>query len=198
MSEITNRQKKLLRFFGVDFDNNMSLDQASNIIDEIFLIQENEDLWNKYVFLTEDFDVESSSLKEFDLNQLMKTVVPDEWDRRTEVKKYQAKIVEDIVNQDSPFDEPPPIVTFMNKSFCFTGVFEIGTRKKCQEIVEQAGANISKEISRDLDYLVVGTKGSKNWSYGHYGNKIEKAILFRRQTGKPSIVEETHCFSFIK
>jgi len=52
-------------------------------------------------------------------------------------------------------------------------------------------------VSADLDFLVIGTQGSRAWKRGSYGRKIEKAIFLRRENGKPAILSEDHCIGFI-
>ncbi len=72
----------------------------------------------------------------------------------------------------------------------FTGRFEFGGRKKCEEAIEKKGGITpnTKSVLPDLDFLVIGGKGSDRWSHGNYGKKIEAAILKRREFGKPAII----------
>jgi len=198
MNLATNRQKKVLRFFGIDFGSDLSIGAAGWEIDNLFCSEENFYYWNKYLYLTKDYDVDSDSLIEFDLEEFNSTNLPLDWNGRDEVKKFQDELVKNIISDASPYDNPPPQIVTEAKSFCFTGKFEIGTRKLCQEIIERSGGSPEKGVTGNLDYLVIGTKGSSCWARGEYGNKIQKAILLRRQNGKPAIVSEKHCFDSIK
>jgi len=77
-----------------------------------------------------------------------------------------------------------------------TGKFDFGPRKACEELVLEKQGTAVKGVSASLDFLVIGTQGSPAWKRGKYGSKIEKAVLLRRQNGKPAIVSEDHCFSY--
>jgi len=100
----------------------------------------------------------------------------------------------------SPFDSPAPEIDWRGKTFMFTGKFIFGERSACQAAVESldASAPDTKTVTPGIDYLVVGTAGSKAWKMGAYGNKIEKAILLRREKGSPAIISEDHWFQAIK
>ena len=65
---------------------------------------------------------------------------------------------------------------FKNKTFCFTGEFANGIKRKVlEEEIKKCGGLFLKSVNRELDYLVIGEKGSQNWKYGKYGGKIENA-----------------------
>ena len=52
--------------------------------------------------------------------------------------------------------------TLVGKTFVFTGSLEIYTRKAAQELVESRGARVSSSVSKNTDYVIVGTgAGSK-------------------------------------
>ena len=103
-------------------------------------------------------------------------------------------MIDDILNDESPFDRPQPSVSFPKRTFIFTGKFAFGTRKACQDAVISRGGSApdQKTVSHLVDYLVIGTDGSKAWRRGTYGNKIEDAILSRRDYGSPAIISEEH------
>ncbi|WP_341503303.1 BRCT domain-containing protein [Gallaecimonas sp. GXIMD4217] len=80
---------------------------------------------------------------------------------------------------------------FNGTAFCFTGRFQFGTRSKCEEAVRLRGGTIMTGIKRDLDYLVVGLHGSRDWRHTTFGNKILKAVDYREKHGRPlAIVSE--------
>ncbi len=59
---------------------------------------------------------------------------------------------------------------------CLTGNFTFSSRKEIEETIEKYGGfNEHKSPTRQTDYLFVGGKGSPDWAYGNYGNKIKKA-----------------------
>lgn len=81
-------------------------------------------------------------------------------------------------------------ISFDNKSFCFTGKSSKYVRSEFKEIVEQNGAKYKAGISKDLDYLIIGSDGSSCYKFTKYGNKIESAIELRKKNGKPMIISE--------
>lgn len=190
----TNRQKKLLTFFGIKFAHNISAGAAGWEIGSIFSDPANELAWNKYLFLTNDFDGDSDQLATFDRAVLDAFELPQDWTASTAISQYRSDVVALEIADGSPFDSPEPEVEFPGKSFMFTGKFAFGDRSTCQAAVERRGAVApdTKTVVPETDYLVIGADGSKAWKMGTYGNKIEKAILLRRERGAPAIISEGH------
>lgn len=89
---------------------------------------------------------------------------------------------------------------FEGKAFVFTGKFDFGTRKECQQTVIQRGGECPDMsfVSHNIDYLVIGEKGSPAWKRGSYGNKIESAIIARKEHGTPAIISELHWKNSLK
>ncbi|WP_049301694.1 BRCT domain-containing protein [Serratia marcescens] len=65
------------------------------------------------------------------------------------------------------------------KVFCLTGVFMAGKRSIVEERVNAAGGHVIGNITKKLDYLVIGTLSSRDWKFSSHGRKIEKAISYR-------------------
>ncbi len=195
----SNRQKKLLRFFNVPFSPRISAGAAGWEISSLMDIEANRERWRRYLYLTKDFDVDSNQLIPFDENILNELIVPEDWSSSEELKKFRSELVATELSNCSPFDNPQPIVEFEKRSFIFTGKFAFGSRKACQDAVTERGgfAPSQKSISPAIDYLIVGTEGSKVWKRGSYGNKIEAAILLRREFGAPAIISEEHWVSYL-
>lgn len=196
----TNRQKKLLRFFAVPFGPNLTMGAAGMKIEELMSDERNRDQWKKYLFLTQDFDSDSDELKPCSPADLAAVIVPDGWSGSEAIESYKEALAAKIVREESPFDLPQPKVVFTGKTFLFTGEFSFGSRKECQRAVELRGGISSdqKQVSHAIDYLVVGTAGNKTWSKGSYGNKIERAVLIRREHGRPAIISEEHWVGALK
>ena len=196
----TNRQKKLLRFFGISFGPNLSVGAAGVSIHELMSNEINRENWRKYLYLTRDFDSDSDQLKTFSPAELEAVKVPEGWSGQQAVSDFKEEVAAKIVRDESPFDQPRPKVIFPGKTFLFTGQFAFGSRKACQKAVALHGGMPSeqKEASHSIDYLVVGSEGSKAWSKGSYGNKIESAVLVRREHGKPAIISEEHWVAALK
>jgi NAD-dependent DNA ligase len=72
------------------------------------------------------------------------------------------------------------------RSFCLTGEFVYGPRKTCEDAIVRRGGLIAN-VTRKLDYLVVGGFGSPEWKHGSFGTKLEKAIQ-TKQSGVPLLI----------
>lgn len=53
-----------------------------------------------------------------------------------------------------PFDEPD--IKFAGKTFCLTGDFQTGSRKRIEQIIKDRGGVVKKGFSSSVHYLVVG------------------------------------------
>ena len=204
----TNRQIKLLRFLGSSIPCDCK-GIASGLIFRLYKDQQNEEkfnLWEKYLFHTGD-KFNSPDLMPFDVEELRKVVVPDDWKPEQSTryrvvpskrwKRLQEQIME-MLKEGSPFDDPVPEIRFTGASFVFTGKFASGTRTECQEAVEALGAVAQNSVTSSTDYLTIGNEGSENWRQGSYGRKIEKAMIFRMETGKPAILAESDWLAAIQ
>ena len=87
------------------------------------------------------------------------------------------------------FDEISDI-DFDAAKFCVTGEFIFGPRPRVIAEIESRGGIVSGGITKRLDYLIVGLKGSDEWKHGSYGTKIEKAVSYRRDGVPLAIVSE--------
>lgn len=190
----TNRQKKLLTFFGIRFSPNISTGAAGWEIGALMADQENRMRWCRYLYLTRDFGSDSAVPAHYDPDELAAVEIPEDWDASEAIQKLRDEIVGEEMSDGSPFDDPAPEVEFSGHNFMFTGKFDFGTRTACQTAVTDRGgaAPSQKSVSREIDYLVIGTGGSKAWKRGSYGNKIEEAIISRREHGTPAIISEEH------
>lgn len=83
-----------------------------------------------------------------------------------------------------------PEITFGNRVFCFTGKSSTKSRIEMKQLVEQLGGSFSNNVTKSVDYLVVGSDGNPCWAFSCYGRKVEKAINLRKQGHKILIVHE--------
>lgn len=81
-------------------------------------------------------------------------------------------------------------VEFDGRVFCVTGTMTYGSRKDCHDLITSLGGKISKGITKQLDYLVVGPVASRDWFNTSYGRKIEKAVGYRDEGCRLKIVSE--------
>lgn len=93
---------------------------------------------------------------------------------------------------DLPLDVPAPPVIVRECSFCFTGRFLLGSRSQCQEMVLQRGGLVADTITKELNFLVLGIVGSRDWAHSTFGRKIEKAVEYRTKTQRLAIISEEH------
>lgn len=91
-----------------------------------------------------------------------------------------------------PIDEPAPEIAIEGHSFCFTGVFDFGSRARCHEAITQRGGVAVESITKKLHYLVIGNIGSEFWKHSTFGTKIAKAVDYRDQGAPLVITSEAH------
>ncbi len=96
-----------------------------------------------------------------------------------------------------PLTEPAASLSFEGRAFCFTGAFHSGTRDWCHEQVTNRGGRSIGNITRKLDYLVVGDIGNEAWAHSTHGRKIEKAIEYNSAGCRIAIVSEEHWYSHL-
>lgn len=94
-----------------------------------------------------------------------------------------------------PVDSPQPVIEIPNRSFCFTGVFDFGSRSDCHAALEARGGIPAKSITKSLNYLVIGNVGSDCWRHATFGSKILKAVEYRESGVPLMIVSEGHWVS---
>ncbi len=74
---------------------------------------------------------------------------------------------------------------------CLTGDFECMSKNDFEITLSSRGAIVKKNVVKDLNYLVVGNKGSQQWSQGNYGNKVKKAMQYNEKGCNIQIIPET-------
>lgn len=97
-----------------------------------------------------------------------------------------------------PIDMPPPSISIAGHSFCFTGIFDFGSRTQCHEAVIANGGIAVDSITKKLHYLVIGTIGSEFWKHSTFGTKIARAVDYRDHGAPLIIVSESHWVGHLK
>jgi NAD-dependent DNA ligase len=92
---------------------------------------------------------------------------------------------------DLMFD-PVTSVEFSGHVFCLTGEFVYAPRSVCASAIEVRGGAVAGNVSKKLNYLVVGGLGSPEWKHGSFGTKVEKAVALKRDGVPIMIVHEDH------
>lgn len=90
-----------------------------------------------------------------------------------------------------PLDSPLPKLIFSGKTYCFTGTFNFGQRRHCEEAVTERGAYIGG-LSKKTNVLVIGVYATDSWKHSSFGNKILKACELRDNGHPIVIVSEEH------
>jgi len=83
-----------------------------------------------------------------------------------------------------------PDIVFAERHFCFTGRSERFSRSQLVDLIVDLGGRFSKDVTQDLDYLIIGAEGNECWAYACYGRKVEKAVKYRRDGHRMLIVHE--------
>lgn len=81
-----------------------------------------------------------------------------------------------------------------NKSFCLTGDFRFGEKTDVELFILAHGGCVVTQVTRQLDYVLVGTYGSPLWAYGNYGTKVKKALDYRSAGYNLQIILEMDFF----
>ncbi len=88
-------------------------------------------------------------------------------------------------------------VKVRGKMFCLTGEFVSESRDSMAARLQEMGADISPNVHRNVDYLVIGTLASLDWLYGSHGRKIEKALLLKRDGYDIKVVTERSLLKYL-
>lgn len=91
-----------------------------------------------------------------------------------------------------PIDDPLPTLHLPGAKVLFTGTFAYGSRAECKKLLEEHGGAFSSGVTKNLDYLVLGTYVTDSWAHESFGRKIEKAVDYRNRGSSISIVPESH------
>jgi len=89
------------------------------------------------------------------------------------------------------FDQPGDLIQ-KGKKICFTGTFLSGNRKTCEAIAKTYGATTTKDVTLDLDILILGSTASKDWRFSSHGRKIEKAMKLKSEGKELVVISEAH------
>ncbi|MBR9813168.1 NAD-dependent DNA ligase [bacterium] len=91
-----------------------------------------------------------------------------------------------------PLCSPVPEVSFVGRSFLFTGTCAFGARNKCHAATEELGGLIAKNVTKSVNYLVLGSYVTDSWAHETFGRKIEKAMQYRSAGVPIAIINEEH------
>lgn len=83
-----------------------------------------------------------------------------------------------------------PEITFTDKHFVFTGASARYVRSHLAETIAALGGHVASNLSKKVDFLIIGSDGNPCWAYACYGRKVEKAIELRKAGHRLVIVHE--------
>jgi DNA polymerase III epsilon subunit-like protein len=98
-------------------------------------------------------------------------------------------VAQAVQSEALKFDELKDF-SFEGKTFCLTGEFLIGEKAFCVSAIESKGGLILNNVSKKLNYLIVGGLGSADWKHGNFGTKVEKALGYRSAGATLKIIHE--------
>ena len=97
-----------------------------------------------------------------------------------------------VLSSSLPLNDPQPEIRFRHSVFCITGRFAYGSRREVSTAIKERGGELASSVSGKVQYLVVGTLGSRDWIQESWGRKIEKAIELRDRSSEIAIIGEDH------
>lgn len=106
------------------------------------------------------------------------------------------EIGEVLKSSTLPLCDPAPKLSFEGLRYCFTGTFNYGQRKHCEQAVIERGAQVGS-LTQKTNVLVIGIYATESWKHSSFGNKILKAGDMRDQGYPISIVSEPHWVSHL-
>lgn len=89
-------------------------------------------------------------------------------------------------------------VTLRDSLVCLTGEFLHGTKAACERLLERAGGWPAAVVSRNVRYLVIGSKVSPNWTQTSLGQTIKDALALQQAGHAIAIISERRwleCFA---
>ena len=95
------------------------------------------------------------------------------------------------------WEDPVDDIKIAGSTFCLAGDFVSGDRHTVDTNLRLQGAEISPNVNKEVDYLVIGTLASRDWLYTAPGRKIEKALLLKRKGVNITVITERTLLKFI-
>jgi BRCA1-like protein len=83
-----------------------------------------------------------------------------------------------------------PEIAFEGTRFCFTGASARCSRDELAQLVAERGGEVVNNVSRFVDYLVVGAEGNPSWAFACYGRKVQYAVELRKKGARLLIIHE--------
>ena len=95
---------------------------------------------------------------------------------------------ESTTNQDT---SPNERIQLNGKVFCLTGDFDFGSKVDVELWLMARGGRCTDTLTTHVDYVIVGSKGSRRWAYGTYGTKVKRALDMKASGMAIEILKES-------
>lgn len=89
-----------------------------------------------------------------------------------------------------PLDDPPPVVSFRDRTFVFVGPLAAGSRGDAHRTVVKLGGRYATEVTGATDYVVVGGFTGGDWTRSAAAGEIRRAAELREAGAGVAIVAE--------
>lgn len=97
-----------------------------------------------------------------------------------------------------PTFEKSPCIILKGKWFCITGKFDGYARSELEAFVERNGGTFTANVSKDTDYLIIGSKGTRCCSFACCSRVVEKAVELRQRGASLKFIKESDFILCIK
>lgn len=103
------------------------------------------------------------------------------------------EIIDCILHPTEGIDEQDEIA-YEDSLFCLTGEFAHGSKSQIESIITERGGHMAKNVSKKIQYLIIGDLGSPKWAYGTFGDKVMKAQALNEKGAGIKILKEIDLF----
>lgn len=84
------------------------------------------------------------------------------------------------------------VIQFDGCLFCFTGEFVYGTRACCERAIISRGGDAVSNVTKKVDYVVIGSRISPNWAHTSFGRKIQRAMDLKGDGHHVNVITESY------
>lgn len=90
------------------------------------------------------------------------------------------------------------ICSVKGQTVCLSGNFAYGQKSDVEKYITERSGIICKNVTKNLNILVIGSLECESYSNGTYGSKVKKAIEYNQQGCNIFIVKENDFFETVK
>lgn len=176
---------------GIVADNELTDKEITSFQEWLNSHKELISLWPGDVLSKRIFDIlEDGIITEDEKKDLLQTIKQITGQRFLETGIAHGMATEFCTQQLNEFE-------IKNSTICFTGKFISGSRSEIEKIAKSKGAAISKNVTKKINLLVIGTVASRDWKFSSIGRKIELAIKLQNDDLPINIITEKNWLQFV-